>query len=297
MNETLEVSGDRTSLRIERRFGYPPEKVWCAVTDPAHLNQWFPFNVEVDLRVGGEMRFIPAQPDAGPTMGGVVTELDPPRVFAFTWADDLLRFELQADGDDSLLIFTHTFADHFGAASFAAGWQTCFDAMETTLAAGQPAPPSDIAELHDAYVVALGLDEGWAEETADGWAVRFERQMTRPIEDVWAAVRGTEVPHTGDPVPPGFTTAEFPAGPVSTVDPPKLLEYDWWVDGRVAGRVRWELGDGTGQGARLFLTQTGPIDRSDAKTTALATWKARIDELAARLRTMSHEPAGSGQLK
>ena len=47
----------RPTVRIERTYPHPIEKVWRAVTTPEHLDQWFPSAVEIDLRPGGAMRF------------------------------------------------------------------------------------------------------------------------------------------------------------------------------------------------------------------------------------------------
>jgi uncharacterized protein YndB with AHSA1/START domain len=290
MSETLHVSDGLTTLRIERRLGHRPEKVWRAVTEPAHLNQWFPFDVDAELRVGGDIRFLDKSGDESGTTYGVVTDLDPPSLFAFTWGDDVLRIELSPDGEGSVLVFSHTFGDHYGAASFTAGWQTCLDGMEAILdgrPVTAPGGPADMAETHDAYVVAFGLDEGTDDETDDGgWRVRFERQMTRPGDVVWRALTGQADPVAGAPPPPGFTTDGVAAGPVTRVDEPKLLEYEWQRDGKNAGRVRWELGQGTGQGARLVLTQTGPAELADARAVAPKAWRARLDALAAELRRL-----------
>jgi uncharacterized protein YndB with AHSA1/START domain len=46
--------------------------------------------------------------------------------------------------------------------------------------------------------------------------------------------------------------------------------------------VRWELGEGTGHGARLVLTQTGLPDEESAHR-ALDRWHERVEELAAGL--------------
>jgi hypothetical protein len=54
-------------------------------------------------------------------MKGVITDLEPPRIFAYTWNDDHLHWELRAGTEGSLLVLTHTFGDRAGAASFAAG--------------------------------------------------------------------------------------------------------------------------------------------------------------------------------
>jgi len=288
VNETLYLVDGRTALRTERRLAHPPSKVWRAVTDPQHLHGWFPFDVEVDLRVGGDIRFVPKEAGQGPTTSGVVTALDPPRVFAFTWGDgNDLRFELSPDGEHGcVLVFTHTFADHYGAASFTAGWETCLDAMEAVLDDRAPEPTGDMAERHDHYVHVFGLDEGTTEDSGDEWRVRFERQMTRPADTVWSTLGASGATTVGDEVPAGFTARGVEAGAVTAVDDAKLLEYPWREDGRDVGRVRIELGTGTGQGARLVVTQAGPIDRSEARDRALVAWRARLDELATGLRAL-----------
>jgi len=72
----------RPTVRVERRYAHPIEKVWRAVTMPEHLDEWFPAPVEIDLRVGGAMRFA-ALGDAGPAHGSVEA-VDPPRTLTFT---------------------------------------------------------------------------------------------------------------------------------------------------------------------------------------------------------------------
>jgi uncharacterized protein YndB with AHSA1/START domain len=57
-------------------------QVWAAITDPAQVAQWFGDTAEIDLRVGGAVRF--TWP-AGEVSQGVVTELEPMTTFAFRW--------------------------------------------------------------------------------------------------------------------------------------------------------------------------------------------------------------------
>jgi uncharacterized protein YndB with AHSA1/START domain len=47
----------RPTVRVERRYAHPIDKVWRAVTTAEHLGQWFPSPVDIDLRPGGSMRF------------------------------------------------------------------------------------------------------------------------------------------------------------------------------------------------------------------------------------------------
>lgn len=294
MNEILQTADGRSVLRMERRLAHPAEKVWRAITQPSHLAVWFPSEVEIpDLAVGGKLRFAFAG-DEGPAVDGEITELDPPWIFGFSWGDDHLRIELRPDdgGRACVLVFTHVFEDTAGAASFAAGWDTCLAALDTSLR-GEPVGAPDAGAMdarHEAFVAAFGLAEGSVEVTGDGWRVRFERQLVRPTDTVWAVLLGgADVPSAGDgdgdPVPAGFTVDAFPTGAVTAVEPEALLAYEWRHDGTSVGDVRWELTTGTGHGARLILTQTGPAGLTAARQTALVAWRTRLDDLARSLGT------------
>jgi uncharacterized protein YndB with AHSA1/START domain len=290
MTEKLTVDEQgRTVLRMERRLAHPPAKVWRALTEPAELSRWYPFTAtDIELRVGGAIRFdLSSDPhlNLDAVMEGVVTEVDPPRVFAFSEpagdvlereGDNLLRFELYPDPDGCLLVFTHVFHDRPGAAANAAGWAVCLDAMDAALA-GRPAAQADFVALHEAYLHQFGLAGGSTEDTPEGWRIRFERQlMMQPVEQAWARLANT-APVVGDPPPAPFTLQDGLAGPVTVVEAPRLLEYEWR-----GGTVRWELASHPA-GARVTLTQTGPatLDRERA----LSAWQDRLDQLAGAVRS------------
>ena len=306
--DTLRTEHGQSVLRFQRRLAHPADKVWSAITQPAHLAHWFPSEVEVDLRIGGKLRFVFAQGE-GPTMDGEILELEPPRVLAYSWGDSVLRFELLPEPDGCTLVFTHTFADRPAAASFAAGWTICLDQLEALLdgSPGQAVSPP-WQELHEGYVERFGLLEGSLEREAGGWTLRFERQLTKPAAEVWAAMlaggdgRSTgdggdggdgldaAGPKVGDPAPAGLTNQFVLAGPITAVEPPRLLEYAWRSGDRDGGRVRWSLSDGQG-GARLVLTQSFPAALTDRRATLLAAWHVWIELLAERLRSGT-APAG-----
>lgn len=299
MNGTLHTVDGRYALRFERRFAHPVEKVWSAITDPAHLVHWFPAEVEMEFAIGGKVRWVFQGSDAvGPE--GIITEFDPPRLLEYTlrphvvgnlaFGEATLRFELYPDHLGCRLVFTNTFDDRPSAASFATGWHVCLGALEMVLD-GKPVEVSDrYAELHDAYVEAFGLAEGSVHETADGWTVRFERQLTRPVDKVWAMLTGLDAPTpdaaelvVGGPAPLPATNEYVSAGVISAVDPRALLEYYWQFEGKPAGRVRWEFSEGPG-GARVVLTHTLPRALRDQRSTALAAWHTHLEVLAAHLR-------------
>jgi uncharacterized protein YndB with AHSA1/START domain len=250
-NETLRTIEGRSVLRMERRLRHPAEKVWRALTEPEQLVHWFPASVTLQPRIGSSVEY---SMEGQPAGSGEVLEFDPPHVFAISWNGDVLRWELLPAEDGCLLVLSHTFDDRFGAASFASGWTLCVDAMELLLVGKPTDVEPDTGSLHERFVAQLGLNQGSAEQTPDGWVVRFERQLTRPAETVWKSLSSE--------------------GTVTERSEPKVLEYE-----QAGSKVRWELTEGTGHGARLILTQTGLATPEEA----LTNWRARLDKLAAEL--------------
>ncbi|WP_431954546.1 SRPBCC family protein [Actinacidiphila sp. bgisy167] len=282
--ETLTTVDGRTALRMERRLAHPPPMVWRALTEPGRLTQWFPSDVEMEPRAGGKVRF-PFRHGEGEATEGEVAEWNPPHVLAYTWDDDVLRWELEPESLGTVLVLTHTFADRPGAASFAAGWDACISRVDPVLAGGPVPARGDMKAAHERYVKEFGLDRGAAEELPVGWKVRFERQLTQPAATVWRTLLGgVSAPEVGGPVPRGFVAGEFAAGPVSELRPQEVLAYPWDLHGRHQGTVRWELTRGTGQGARLVLTQTG-LPEVPASL-ALDVWRDRVESLAAKSAAM-----------
>ena len=53
MMGTLEHPDGRWRLRFTRALAHPPEKVWRAITEPEHLQAWFPQRITGDWVVGG----------------------------------------------------------------------------------------------------------------------------------------------------------------------------------------------------------------------------------------------------
>jgi uncharacterized protein YndB with AHSA1/START domain len=279
---TLQTVDGRAVLRFERRLAHPAEKVWRAITDPAELANWFPAAIEGDREPGAALRFVHPGGE-GPTLEGEVTEFDPPRLFAFLWGESLLRLELRPDGNGCILVFTQTFDERPSAASYGVGWESCLDALALTLE-GTPVEqqtPDRYAERHEAYVESFGLLEGTVKDAADGWTVRFERLLPHPVGNVWGVLGDGDVTVGADP-PLQSTNGFVPAGPVTAVEAPKLLEYAWLSDGEQAGRVRWELSDGPG-GALVELTQTVPAPLAHLRPTALAAWHTHLELLAKQL--------------
>jgi uncharacterized protein YndB with AHSA1/START domain len=140
-------------LRFERTFPHPVSVVWEAVTDPAHLEQWFPTTVEFsELRAGAPIGFRFAQ-DAYPPMTGEVREVNAPRRLVFTWGDDELTFELSEhdDGAACRLAFSVVLDSADKAARDGAGWDDCLDNLEVVVAGGHPERPSSDERWREYY--------------------------------------------------------------------------------------------------------------------------------------------------
>jgi len=288
----------RPAVRVERALRHPVVKVWRALTEPSQLNQWFPFDVETALAVGAEVRFVDRH--GGPSGTGTITELDPPRLLAYSWESDHLRWELRSAAGGSLLVLTHTVVDRFGAASFASGWHACLDGLESVLLGRPVGPPGDMDAAHEHWLAEFGLAEPEVTDGPDGWRIRFERQLVRPADLAWRElVAGGSEPVVGGPVPAGALIVQssdsraadritdLTADRITELAPAKVLAYAWLAEGTPAGQIRWELGEGTGHGARLVLTVAGRPDRSAARATAQTGAQQRIATLAAALRNTS----------
>lgn len=271
-NQFLAVDG-RPTVRVEREFPHPIDKVWRAVTTPQHLGQWFPSPVEVELQAGGAMRF--SAFDGSPAAVGTVEVLDAPRRLTFTWGTDRLTFELRPSegGDGTVFALTHSFDDRYGAPSFATGWEVCLAGLHSVLA-GEPLPAPDrgIAR-HEELVGAFGLDRPEVTESGGRWTVRLERQLTCPAEVAWDLWFGTDqvtgeqrsAPGVGEPLTP-YMAPDVVVGTMTEVDLHRVLAFDTSATGGPGDHVRVELGEGTGHGTRVVLTVTGsdPAERDAA---------------------------------
>jgi uncharacterized protein YndB with AHSA1/START domain len=285
------VHDGRPTVRVERAYPHPIDKVWRAVTAPEHLGAWFPSPVEVDLRPGGAMRFAAFEGDPGAT--GTVEAVDAPRLLRFTWGADRLTFELAPDGDGTRFALVHSFDDRYGAASFAAGWDLCLAGLRSVLA-GEPVPPPDrgIAR-HEELVREFGLDRPEVSESGGRWRVRVERQLTCPAAVAWDLWFGKDrdtgeqrtAPAVGEALTP-YMAPDVVVGTMTEVELHRVLAFDVTPAGGPGEHVRVELADGTGHGVRVTLTVTGsdPGERDAAAemwgTTAIGHLAASTAEWA-----------------
>lgn len=129
----------RVSLRFQRAFTQPPDRVWRVLTDPAQLRVWFPATVEVDALTPGaalvfhttaEQRRRFGLPE-GHTASGSVLRVRNGHVLEYLWDSDVVHWELAPDGSGGCwLTLTHTTDDEDTAYAHGAGWHAGFEVVE-----------------------------------------------------------------------------------------------------------------------------------------------------------------------
>jgi uncharacterized protein YndB with AHSA1/START domain len=134
------------------------------------------------------------------------------------------------------------------------------------------------------------MTDGTLERRGDTQLIRFERRLAHPVERVWRAL--TEP----DEIAEWLALAELELaeggrvvlrwqntdaegntavarGTVSALDPPRVLEFDTDIH----GRLRWEL-EPDGDGTALTFTAEAQLP-ADYETEVVAGWHIHLDHL------------------
>src|SRR5215469_6107514 len=116
--------GERWTLILVRDLRHPPEKVWLALTDPAHLREWAPFVVDGSLgTVGATVNLTwVGRPTPIETK---VTRADEPQLLEY--GD--IRWELERFGAGTRLTLWQRIDRRFVSWG-AAGWHISFDVLD-----------------------------------------------------------------------------------------------------------------------------------------------------------------------
>ncbi|WP_420114747.1 SRPBCC domain-containing protein [Pseudactinotalea sp.] len=244
------IDGARPAVQIRRRYPHPIDRVWRGLTESRNLQVWFPGEIDLRPEAGSVVRY-------GPGDEGRVEVAEPPARLAFTWGDDLLEFELIADGDATDLVLTHHFDDRAGAASFATGWEQCLAALTDVLEHRDPPQSEGHHEArHEELVERFALDRPAISRTSSGWHARFERQLICSADVAWDLFfGGSAAPAVGEEFRP-FAAPEVVLGTVTECEPPRRFAFTT-AEGEPGDEVRLGLGEGTGHGARLVLEVAG----------------------------------------
>lgn len=135
----IEKTGERTwTLVLVRELKHPPEKVWTALTDPAQLREWSPFDSDANLGTVGAVAKLSTVGAPKPHVTETtVKRADAPRLLEFTWGGNDVRWELEPSGSRGTRLTLWTSIDKNWIAMGASGWHVAFDVLDRLLT-GQP---------------------------------------------------------------------------------------------------------------------------------------------------------------
>ncbi len=124
---------EKWTLILVRELRHPPEKVWQAITDPAHLRQWAPFDADGNLGMAGAgVKLTTVGAPVPRITETTVTRADAPQLLEYKWGDFDMRWELEATGGGTRLTLWTNIGQRFIAMG-AAGWHICFDVLDHLL--------------------------------------------------------------------------------------------------------------------------------------------------------------------
>jgi uncharacterized protein YndB with AHSA1/START domain len=128
--------GDKWTLILVRDLRYPPSKVWEALTEPAQLREWAPFDADRSLATVGPVKLSTVGTPTPQVSETTVQRANAPKVLEFSWGGQDIRWELEPLGNGTRLTLWHNIDRRFISMG-AAGWHICFDALDRLLA-GEP---------------------------------------------------------------------------------------------------------------------------------------------------------------
>ena len=120
--------GEKWTLILVRELSHSPEKVWQALTEPAHLREWAPFVADGSLGAVGTTVKLTWVGTPTP-IETRVTRADAPKVLEYSDT----RWELEAYGGGTRLTLW-TNIDRRFISMGAAGWHIAFDVLDRILA-------------------------------------------------------------------------------------------------------------------------------------------------------------------
>jgi uncharacterized protein YndB with AHSA1/START domain len=130
------MSSVEKTIRLERVFDAPAEKIWNALVNKGEMKNWYFDLADFRAEVGFNFQFTGGpSPERQYIHLCEIKEVVPGRKLSYSWryqgysGDSLVTFELVAQGEKTLLKFSHTGLESFpadnpdlAAKNFAEGW-------------------------------------------------------------------------------------------------------------------------------------------------------------------------------
>jgi uncharacterized protein YndB with AHSA1/START domain len=125
--------GERWTLILVRELRHSPVKVWQALTDPAQLREWAPFDADGGLdTVGSKVKLTTVGAPGPHVTETTVTRADAPTLLEYNWGGFDMRWQLEPHaGGTRLTLWTNI--DRRFISMGAAGWHICLDVLDHLL--------------------------------------------------------------------------------------------------------------------------------------------------------------------
>jgi uncharacterized protein YndB with AHSA1/START domain len=161
----VRMDGDKWTLILVRELRHSPAIVWQALTDPAQLSEWAPFDADRNLGAVGPVKLSTAGMPSPQISETSVKRANAPTLLEYSWGGGDVRWELEPLGSGTRLTLWHNIDRRFISWG-AAGWHICFDVLEHLLAA------EPLGRIAGGEAMKFG---GWQRLTAE-YAKQFEAE-------------------------------------------------------------------------------------------------------------------------
>jgi uncharacterized protein YndB with AHSA1/START domain len=159
----VEKDGDKWALVLVRELRHPPARVWQALTDPAHLTAWAPFDADRNLGAAGPVMLKTMGSPEPQVAESLVKRAEEPRLLEMEWGGNDLRWTLEPNGSGTRLTLWHNIPRGYIAWG-AAGWHICIDVLDHLLLGdpmgriiGPDAMNFDWQRLNSEYAAQFGI--------------------------------------------------------------------------------------------------------------------------------------------
>lgn len=133
--EMEKQEGEQWKLVLTRELRHPPEKVWKALTEPAQLREWAPFDADGNLgNTGNTVKLTTVGAPKEYVSETKITRAEAPKLLEYNWGGGDVRWELESLGSGTRLTLWAQIDKRFIAMG-AAGWHVCLDVLEHLLGA------------------------------------------------------------------------------------------------------------------------------------------------------------------
>jgi uncharacterized protein YndB with AHSA1/START domain len=133
--EMEKQEGENWKLVLTRELRHSPDKVWSALTDPAQLREWAPFDADGNLATtGANVKLTTIGAPKEMISETKITRAEAPKLLEYNWGGGDVRWELTSVGSGTRLTLYAQINRRFIAMG-AAGWHVCLDVLEHLLGA------------------------------------------------------------------------------------------------------------------------------------------------------------------